>query len=124
MDYRLRKYYLVRFWNPNRVISEIKNKVPSIKVHTPYDHYRTDKSKEMLKLKFGRLFDYMSDYIHNLGDDSIYDSDVCKEYVQYMISCRKEESVELESILTNLCTAGPHMTCYYFKEITKEELKQ
>ena len=87
MDYRERKYYLARFYNYNQSIYEIKNMIPSVKIHKPYNHFRNDKYKKLMKLnKFS-------------SKKSIYDGDICQNYVQCMISCKLEDCEKLEKFL-------------------------
>ena len=40
MDYRERKYYLIRLRNRNGGLKTLKEAVPSLKVHPPYNHFR------------------------------------------------------------------------------------
>lgn len=86
MDYRKRKYYLVAFCYFNQSIYEIKNKVPSVKIHPPYNHFRNKKAKNFIK-KF------------NLTNRDLYDGDIHGKYVQTMLSCKKEESDILEKLI-------------------------
>lgn len=112
MDYRERKYYLVRFndgsgfmwWSRNHddggqkysnYCNMLKHKIPSIKIHKPYNHFRFD----------------------NIKKDN-YDGDV-KEigYIQLMISCRKEYCEAFEKIVSKIKEQDNYVVC---KEITRE----
>ena len=111
MDYTNRKYYLARFYNPNQCIDILKRNIPSIKIHSPYNHFRNDKAKRITKMKS-----------ITIPKPDIYDGDVCGYYVQVMISCPKIHVAELDSLLRGIRI---YTDLYVFwKEVTKEELKQ
>lgn len=109
MDYRERKYYLVRFsdsnldwWNKGHddygvryksYINIIKRKIPSIKVHAPYNHFKTNTDK------YG--------YGGSMEDIGY----------QLMISCRKEDVEKFEDILSEIKEKDKYVA---IKEITKE----
>ena len=102
MDYRERKYYLVRFNYFNKVVSEIKREIPSIKIHEPYNHFR-DKSK--------------------INTKDIYDGEKYGKYIQVMISCRKEYSYKFEFLMMSMAMHNK-FGYIYCAPVTKEELKQ
>lgn len=112
MDYRERRYYLVRFndgsglmwWNKNHddggrkysnYWSMLKGKIPSIKISSPYNHFKPN----------------------NIKKDN-YDGEV-KEigYVQLMISCRKEYCKLFEEIVSEIKAHDNYVVC---KEITRQ----
>lgn len=113
MDYRERRYYLVRFndgsgyigmwWSKNHdnnserystYCNMLKRKIPSIKVHAPYNHFKTNTDK----------YGYDGS-MENIG------------YIQLMISCRKEEIEKFKDILLEIREKDDYLVV---KEITKE----
>lgn len=116
MDYRERRYYLVRFndgsgfmwWSKNHdnngqkysnYWNMLKGKIPSIKIGKPYNHFKSNNKKK-----------------------DNYDGDI-KEvgYVQLMISCRKEYCDLFEEIVEEIKTRDNYVVC---KEITREKCGQ
>lgn len=117
MDYRERKYYLVRFndgsgcigmwWSKNHdnngkrystYCNLLKRKIPSIKVHAPYNHFKSNPDK--------------------------YGYDGCMDdigFVQLMISCRKEEIDKFKMLLSEIKEKDDYVVV---KEITKRECEQ
>lgn len=116
MDYRERRYYLVRFsdsnldwWNKGHddygirydsYINIIHRKIPSIKLHAPYNHFKTNTDKY--------CYDGAS-----IGEDCI----------QLMISCRKEYINEFENEIQKIKDRNKtksYSRHVFIKEITKE----
>lgn len=111
MDWRERKYYLVRFndstlgWCNKRhddygvgysdYCSMIKHTVPTVKFGKPYNHLK-----------------------HNNIKKDNYDGEI-KEigYVQLLMSCRKENCHILENILNDISCGDQYCI---FKELNKE----
>ena len=108
MDWRERKYYLVKLNEPRfpwwkkehddygkkykSHFKLMKESVPSIKFRKPYNHFKSNK-----------------------GWDA--NTDLMK-YVQYMVSCKKEHSKLFESVMYELQEKEPDHV--FIKEITKE----
>lgn len=111
MDYRERKYYLVRFYYYNKCIDILKRNTPSIKIHPPYNHFRNDKAIKLMKQRS-----------INIPEPDIYDGDVCGYYVQVMISCPENRVSELDSILRGIRIYDDPSA--FWKEVTKKDLKQ
>lgn len=111
MDWRERKYYLVRlndslldWWHKghddygikyNNSYNIIKNTIPSIKISEPYNHFRFNDDK----------YGY-DGHLNEIG------------YVQLMISCRKNYCILLEKAIKELQKKDPNHVA--IKEITKE----
>lgn len=111
MDWRERKYYLVRFndstlgwWNKRHddygvgysdYCSMIKHTVPTVKFGKPYNHFK-----------------------HNNIKKDNYDGEI-KEigYIQLLMSCRKENCHTLENILSDISCGDQYCI---FKELNKE----
>lgn len=112
MDYRERRYYLVRFsdsnlnwWNRGHddygirydsYINMIHHEIPSIKIHAPYNHFKTNTDK--------------------YGYDGSMD-DV--GYIQLMVSCRKTYIEQFENLISEIKTEDKYGVVVV-KEITKE----
>lgn len=113
MDYRERKYYLVRFndgsgsigmwWSKNHdnngekysnYCNMLKQKIPSIKVSGPYNHFKLNTDE----------YGY---------DGSMEDIG----YIQLMISCRKEYCKLFENTMSDIKKCDDYVRCI---EITKE----
>lgn len=115
MDWRERKYYLVRFndsrldwWNKGHddygvrysdYCSTIKNAVPTVKFGKPYNHFKQNNTEK---------YNYDGD-IKDIG------------YIQLLVSCRKENCHILESKLKDI---GYKDKYCMFKEITKDMCEQ
>jgi hypothetical protein len=98
MDYRKRKYYLVKldYIQHNYRIEQLKDCIPSIKFSPPYNHF-----------------------VHKQGYDGKIMTDMCKPGGwQIMISCDEEYA---EALLYNLAKAKrrDYFGCEWF-ELTKE----
>lgn len=115
MDWRERKYYLVRFndstlswWNKKHddcgvgysdYCSTIKHTVPTVKFGKPYNHFK-----------------------HNDIKKDNYDGEIIEiGYVQLLMSCRKENCHILENILNDISCKDKYCI---FKEITKDMCEQ
>jgi len=116
MDYRERRYYLVRFndgsgfewWSKNHddfgrkfsnYCNMLKGKIPSIKIHKPYNHFKSNNKKK----------DNYDGEIKEIG------------YVQLMISCRKEYYESFKKIISEIKEQDNYVVC---KEITREVCEQ
>lgn len=116
MDYRERRYYLVRFndgsgfewWSKNHddfgrkfsnYCNMLKGKIPSIKIHKPYNHFKSNNKKK----------DNYDGEIKEIG------------YVQLMISCRKEYYESFKKIISEIKEQDNCVVC---KEITREMCEQ
>lgn len=83
MDYRNRRYFLIRLYNRNGGLKKLKEEVPSLKVHPPYNHFNhPEKSTK-----------YRNDY-----DGSIVNIHNKFETIHQMVSCKKEEAYKFEEI--------------------------
>ncbi len=113
MDYRERRYYLVRFndgsgcigmwWSKNHdnngekysnSCNILKRNIPFLKISSPYNHFKVNPDK----------YGY-DGYIKEIG------------YVQMMISCRKEYCNLFENLISDFKNHDDYVVC---KEITKE----
>lgn len=83
MDYRKREYFGLRLYDFEKELKFLKERVPSLKVLRPYNHYHTPVA-EGLKFMADRC---------NLCD--VHDSNVLNQYIQIVVSCKAEESFEL-----------------------------
>ena len=81
MDYRNRRYFLIRLYNRNGGLKKLKEEVPSLKVHTPYNHFNHPKKSTK----------YRNDY-----DGSIVNIHNKFETIHQMVSCKKEEADKFE----------------------------
>ena len=104
MDYRERKYYLLRLHCKyyNEELQILKKCVPSLKYHPPYNHYYKKKKKI-----YGR---------HSTEYDGCYTG----RYVHQMISCQLSEVDELMKFINHY--GYPELR--YCTEVTKEDLGQ
>lgn len=111
MDYRERKYYLVRlndeslrWWNVgydnfgrryNKYLDLFKSEIPSLKISSPYNHIKTNPNKNK-----------WDGAMSSIG------------YVQMLFSCRKCDVDKIEELFMNIKKNDNN----YFKvvEITKE----
>lgn len=109
MDYRERKYYLVAFIDHNQSIINLKEKIHSIKIHPPYNHFRNNESINTLKFIRERMG-------YNWEFNHVHDNYAGYGYIENLISCRKEECDLLEEICK--------YNCNWLQEVTKRELKQ
>ena len=77
MDYRFRKYYLVKmpFDSYDMRLRFFKIAAPSLKIHSPYNHFKENKK------------DYDGVYTRLIGLSSMWN---------LLISCNKEDSESLE----------------------------
>lgn len=81
MDYRNRRYFLIRLYNRNGGLKKLKEEVPSLKVHPPYNHFNHPKKSTK----------YRNDY-----DGSIVNIHNKFETIHQMVSCKKEEADKFE----------------------------
>ena len=83
MDYRNRRYLLNRLYNRNGGLKKLKEEVPSLKVHPPYNHFNhPEKSTKYRKDYDGSLVN-----IHKL------------ETIHQMVSCKIEEADKFQETL-------------------------
>lgn len=111
MDWRERKYYLVRFndptlnwWNKGHddygvryinYCNMIKRIIPTVKFGKPYNHFKKNNIKQ---------YNYDGE-IKEIG------------YIQLLVSCRKENCLLFENIVQEISTNDKYCV---LKEITKE----
>lgn len=107
MDYRERKYFLIRLNYYNKELKELKELVPSIEFHAPYNHFNNESAKKLKNAK----------KLNNL-EPIVYDGDILRGYIQQMVSCKIEDS---EKLLSYFKSKGLFT---YIIEITKEKLRQ
>ena len=81
MDYRNRRYFLIRLYNRNGGLKKLKEEVPSLKVHPPYNHFNHPKKSTK----------YRNDY-----DGSIVNIHNKFETIHQMVSCKKVEADKFE----------------------------
>lgn len=116
MDWRERDYYLIQFdsWSENMRRRYFEIVAPSIKYHAPYGHFKdswwysdkwiSNRDYDGLVRNAGRSLNRYRRFIF---------------YPQYMISCRKEESEDLEYELSKADRNDWHCTQHHIK-LTKE----
>ena len=101
MDYRERKYYLIRFgYYYNEELKILKEYVPSLKCHPPYNHYR--KKKKVVNIA------------------NRYDGNYNGYYIQQLVSCRLSDVDGLMKFLNHY--GNPEHR--FYSEVTKEDLGQ
>lgn len=98
MDYRERKYYIVRLNKFNESMATLRRAVPSLEQHQPYNH-------------FPRKNDVID----------VYDGDKLRRYVQTLLTCKKEDSEKLINTIKEISSPNNHI---YIKELTKDVLGQ
>ena len=86
MDYRERRYYLIRLYNRNGGIKKLKEEVPSLKVHPPYNHFNHPEKST----KYKKDYDGSSVNIHQF------------ETIHQMVSCKIEESFKFEEVFREM----------------------
>lgn len=79
MDYRNRKYYIVN-WSYDRDyrIKNLKLFAPSIKMHSPYNHFKSFEGEE------GKIYDGVAKDLTDI------------RFVDTMMSCKNEEAPAVE----------------------------
>lgn len=90
MDYRNREYYLVKLdeLHHNRMILTLQRAIPYIKIHKPYNHFKTGYNN--IKTEYDNNDKYDGEVTAKFGEGGYY---------QMMIGCNKEWSDILEMIL-------------------------
>lgn len=82
MDYRYRKYFIVRLYYYNENLKELQETVPSLEVHTPYNHFTRKNNK----------------YNHKYE----YDGVALKKLVHVLLTCRNEDVEKLENKINEM----------------------
>lgn len=110
MDYRERKYYLIRLQNYNEDIKILKDVAPSLKCNKPYNHFRDKGSGS-------------SNIISTItGLPSIvFDGDIIEDYFQVLVSCRFEDVDNLEKQFNIFIESTKY---FNYCELTKRYCKQ
>lgn len=109
MDYRQRRYYLINvgYYDYHTKIKILKKLVPSIKFHSPYNHFnmsiKTFTKKDVYDGEF-----YNNTKIH---------------YVQYMISCKTNDVVNFEQCMKQFVDRYWD-GCIKYVELNKEMCRQ
>lgn len=111
MDYRERRYFLIRLEIYNKEVEELKELVPSIKFHAPYNHFKPNVAKLAVRLLKGINID------QSIID--ISDCDVIDKYIQQMASCKIEDSEKLLSYFKS-----KENQYRYITELTKDRSRQ
>lgn len=118
MDYRERKYYLIRLYDHNNDLKKLKEKVPSLKVHPPYNHFNLRKPL----ISYIKNNEITETRIYHHSHKNVYDGCVIENFVHMMVSCKKNEATKFIDVFVILSKDHEDMT--FIMELEKWDCRQ